>query len=129
MEDFKTVFPKVDFTEPLGSIMNSLWACKVGCFLIKIYLMKTVYFERRKRCSQQKEKNILYPYLPKPSIAQSAGGYKIHGLLLSRRVKPPNECHGYDTNNLMVRFQYCWSFGESRVPLHCHRSLVHSGPE
>ena len=32
-------------------------------------------------------------------------------------------------NNLMVKFQQCWSFGECGVPLHCHRSQVHSGPE
>ena len=32
-------------------------------------------------------------------------------------------------NNLMVMFQQCWNFGECRVPLHCHRSQVHSGPE
>ena len=32
-------------------------------------------------------------------------------------------------NNLMVRLQQCWSLGECRVPLHCHRSLVQFGPE
>ena len=31
-------------------------------------------------------------------------------------------------NNLMVRFQWYWSFGECGVPLHCHCSQVHSGP-
>ena len=31
-------------------------------------------------------------------------------------------------NNLMVRFQWCWSFGECRVLFHCHRSQFHSGP-
>ena len=31
--------------------------------------------------------------------------------------------------SLMVRFQWCWSFGESGVLLHCHCSQVHSGPE
>ena len=30
-------------------------------------------------------------------------------------------------NNLMVRFQQCWSFGECGVPLYCHCSQVHSG--
>ena len=32
-------------------------------------------------------------------------------------------------NNLMLRFQQCWSFGKCRVPLHCHRSQIHSIPE
>ena len=30
-------------------------------------------------------------------------------------------------NNLMVRFRYCWSFGECRLHLYCHRSQIHSG--
>ena len=32
-------------------------------------------------------------------------------------------------NDLMVSFQWCWSFRECGEPLHCHCSLVHSGPE
>ena len=32
-------------------------------------------------------------------------------------------------NNLRLRFQKCWDFGECRIPLHCHCSQVHSGPE
>ena len=32
-------------------------------------------------------------------------------------------------NNLMVRFQWFWSFGECGVPLHYHCSQVHSGQE
>ena len=31
-------------------------------------------------------------------------------------------------NNLMVRFQWCWSFGECKAPLHCYCFQVHSGP-
>ena len=42
---------------------------------------------------------------------------------------PPNEWPGYDTKNLLLRFQYCWSFRECGVPLHCHCSQVHSGRE
>ena len=57
-------------------------------------------------------------------------GCRIHRLLLCRGVRPPpNECPDMTLNNLMVRFQQCWSFGECGVPLHCHRSQVHSGPE
>ena len=32
-------------------------------------------------------------------------------------------------NNLMVRFQWCWSFGDCGSPLHCHRSQVNFGLE
>ena len=32
-------------------------------------------------------------------------------------------------NNLMVRFQWCWSVGECRASLHWHLSRVHSDPE
>ena len=57
-------------------------------------------------------------------------GCRIHRLLLCRGVRPPPMSVLYMTlNNLMVRFQQCWSFGECGVPLHCHRSQVHSGPE
>ena len=58
-------------------------------------------------------------------------GYRIHWLLHCRGVRPLPPMSVLDTtlNNLMVRFQQCWSFGECGVPLHCHRSQVHSGPE
>ena len=56
-------------------------------------------------------------------------GCRIHRLLLCRGVRPPNECPDMTLNNLMVRFQQCWCFGECEVPLHCHHSQVHSGPE
>ena len=32
-------------------------------------------------------------------------------------------------NNLMVRSQWCWSFGEYRAPLHCHRFQVYTDTE
>ena len=32
-------------------------------------------------------------------------------------------------NNLMVRFQWCWSERECKVPFDCHRSLVYSSSE
>ena len=61
-------------------------------------------------------------YLP------SRWGCRIHRLLLCRGVRPPPTSDLHMTlNNLMVSFQQCWSFGECRVPLHCHRSQVHSG--
>ena len=55
---------------------------------------------------------------------------RIHWLHLCRGVRPPlTSVLDMTLNNLMVRFQQCWSFGECGVPLHCHRSQVHSGPE
>ena len=57
-------------------------------------------------------------------------GCRIHWLHLCRGVRPPlTSVLDMTLNNLMVRFQQCWSFEECRVPLHCHRSQVHSGPE
>ena len=57
-------------------------------------------------------------------------GCRIHWLHLYRWVRPPlMSVLDMTLNNLMVRFQQCWSFGECGVPLHCHRSQVHSGPE
>ena len=57
-------------------------------------------------------------------------GCRIHWLHLCRGVRPhQTSVLDMTLNNLMVRFQQCWSFGECGVPLHCHRSQVHSGPE
>ena len=42
---------------------------------------------------------------------------------------PPMSVLYMTLKNLMVRFQQCLSFEECRVPLHCHCSQVHSGPE
>ena len=57
-------------------------------------------------------------------------GCRIHWLHLCRGVRPTlKSVLDMTLNNLMVRFQQCWSFGECGVPLHCHRSQVHSGPE
>ena len=58
-------------------------------------------------------------------------GWRIHWLHLCRGVRPPNQTSVLDMtlNNLMVKFQWCWSFGECRAPLHCHCSQVHSGLE
>ena len=62
-------------------------------------------------------------------ICPVSWGCRIHWLHLCRGVRPrPNECPDMTLNNLMVRFQQRWSFGECGVPLHCHRSHVHSGP-
>ena len=44
------------------------------------------------------------------------------------RIHPPISVLDMTLNNLMVRFQWCWAFGEYRAPLHCHCSQVHSGP-
>ena len=58
-------------------------------------------------------------------------GCRIHWLHLCRGVRPPPLTSVLDMtlNNLMVRFQQCWSFGECGVPLHCPHSQVHSRPE
>ena len=32
-------------------------------------------------------------------------------------------------NNILAKYQWCWSFREYRALLHCHCSQVHSGPE
>ena len=56
---------------------------------------------------------------------------RIHRLRLSREVRPPHPTSVLDMtlNNLMVRFQWCWSFMECKVPLYCHCSQVHPCPE
>ena len=46
---------------------------------------------------------------------------------LKRGKTPQTSVLDMTLNNLMVRFQQCWSFGECGVPLYCHRSQIHSG--
>ena len=55
-------------------------------------------------------------------------GCRIHRLHFCRGGKAPStSVLDMTLNNLMVRFQWYWSFGECGAPLHCHRSQVHSG--
>ena len=45
-------------------------------------------------------------------------GCTIHQQQVSWEVRPPaNKCPNMTLNNLMVRFRWCWSFGEYGVPL------------
>ena len=57
-------------------------------------------------------------------------GCRIHRLHLCRGVTPQQtSVPDMTLNNLMVRFQWCWSFGKCGVTLYCHCSQVHSSPE
>ena len=47
----------------------------------------------------------------------------------SLQTLPPISVLDMTLNNLMVRFQWFWSFGECKTPIHCHCSQVQSGPE
>ena len=55
----------------------------------------------------------------------------VHQLYLCRGVRPPPPMSVLDMTliNLMVRFHWCWGFGQCGALLHCHCSQVHSGPE
>ena len=58
-------------------------------------------------------------------------GCRIHQLHPGRGVRLSHSMSVLDMtlNNLMVKLQYCWSFGECGVFLCCHCSQVHSGPD
>ena len=45
------------------------------------------------------------------------------------RSAPPMRVLDMTLNKLMLTLQKCWYFGECSVPLSCHHSQVHSGPE
>ena len=50
-------------------------------------------------------------------------GCRIHRLLLCWGIRPPpTRVQNMTLNNLMVKFQECWNFRKSRLPLYCHRS-------
>ena len=80
-------------------------------------------------------KSFNEPHLPDLNdnyfFAQSTGAVEYTDCTSAEGVRPPPPTSVLDMtlNNLMVRFQQCWSFGECGVLLHCHRSQVHSGPE
>ena len=62
-------------------------------------------------------------------VCQVCWGCGIHRLHLCRGLSPPHmSVLDMTLNNLMVNFQWCWSFGECRVTLLCHCSQVLSGP-
>ena len=109
------------------------------------YVGKTIIFDQSNQhitidrivdSSSKPERDYLRFYIyPTPPLGQDicpvSWGCRIHWLHLCRGVSPPplTSVLVMTLNNLMVRFQQCWSFGECGVPLHCHRSQVHSGPE
>ena len=62
-------------------------------------------------------------------FAQSAGAVEYTDRFSAEGQDPPTSILDITLKNLMVKFQDSWSFGECRVPLHCHHSLVHSGPK
>ena len=65
------------------------------------------------------------------TLAQLAGAVECTNCFSAEEggKTPPTSVLDMTLNNLMVRFQQCWSFGEYGVPLHCHHSQVHSDPE
>ena len=85
------------------------------------------------RCGWVAEHDKPYPevrVIPRQLFCPVSWGCRIHWLHLCRGVRPPlTSVLDMTLNNLMVRFQQCSSFGECGVPLHCHCSQVHSGPE
>ena len=54
-------------------------------------------------------------------------GCRIHRLILCRRVRPHNECPGYNTKQSDGEVSVMLELW--RILLHCHRFQVHSGPE
>ena len=56
--------------------------------------------------------------------------FRIHRLHLCRKLRPtPTSVLDMTWNNLIVRFQWRWGFGECGAGRHCHCFQVHSGPE
>ena len=83
------------------------------------------------KCSFIDNKLYLIVLLSKyTNIAQSAGAVEYPDCFSADGQDCPlTSVLDMTLNNLMVRFQQCWALGECRVPLRCHCSQVHSGPE
>ena len=117
----------------------------IACFLFKystfqsilplnnfmvLQLLRVIINGKCKNAFDDLQKSITLNIFFSNSTCPVGWGCRIYRLLLCRGVRPPtNECPDMTLNNLMVRFQQCWTSGECGVPLYCHRSQVHSGPE
>ncbi len=59
-------------------------------------------------------------------FAQSAGAVEYTDCFSARGNTPTTSVVDMTLNNLMTRFQQCWSFGECGVLLYCHHYQGHS---
>ena len=60
---------------------------------------------------------LLFQPSTQNNICPVGWGCRIHRLHLCSWVRPlPKKCPGYDTKNLMLRFQWCWDFIECGAP-------------
>ena len=64
-----------------------------------------------------------------PYLAQLAEAVEYTNCFSAGGEDLPTSVLDMTLNNLIVRFQWCWSFREFRAPFHCHCSQVHSCPE
>ena len=62
-------------------------------------------------------------------VAQSAGAAEYNDCISAEGKTLPKRVLDMTLNNLMVMLQECCSFRKCGVPLYCHHSQVHSGPE
>ena len=69
-------------------------------------------------CSQ-----ALYP-LTLRRIARLAGAVEYTNCISVEGEDFPNKCPGYDSKNVMVRFQECWNFEEYSFTAIVHRSTL-----
>ena len=134
----------------LGLLQNRVQSIHLSCYSSIVLVLLCLSIDPMK-CYH------LFVFLPNPSLSFSIHAYlyfflsPIHFVIISpanyffsQTSACPVDCftaEGYDPhthpmsfldmtlNNLMVRFQQCWSFGECGVSLHCHCSQVHYGPE
>ena len=62
-------------------------------------------------------------------LLEVGGGRRIHWLHLCRGVRPPSTSVLDTTLHCLMLKLQLWRVGECRVPLYCHHSQVHTGPE
>ena len=120
--------PKISTENFKSSTKTNIVKGKSHWSPIHPWISKIHYFGKTHK--KLRTKLSIDQWKPKHFLCPVGWGCRIHRLLLCRGVRPlPTSVLGMTLNNLIVTFQQCWSFGECGVPLHCHRSQVHSGPE
>ena len=85
-------------------------------------------YSRRRSTVKSDERWKVFVLSMQTTFAQSAGVVEYTDYTSADPPPHPTSVLDMTLNNLMVRFQWCWSFGEYGVPLHCHSSQVHIWP-
>ena len=112
---------------PSKNYMAVRCECRVSIFSSSQIL--TFYETRLTQPSQKILDTLSIPHFKAFQVAPSRLGVKYTDWIPSKGTPHAMSVLDMPLNNLIVSLQLCLNFGECGVPLHCHRSKVHSDPD